>query len=94
MRLGFKEGSLGRLGNKPGSQSLKMNAQDREAALEKTRAFDRGLVKEMDKNLITGEQGSSPSQAGPVARQQSGQRLALARNQDWSWSLAWGWATG
>ena len=32
MRLGFKEVSLGRLGNKPGSQSLKMNTQDREAA--------------------------------------------------------------
>lgn len=29
----------------------------------------------MGKNLITGEQGSSPSQAGPVARQQSGQKV-------------------
>ena len=45
MRLGFKEGSLWRLGNKPESQSLKMNTQDREAAWEKTRAYDRGLVK-------------------------------------------------
>lgn len=45
MRLGFKEVSLGSLGNKSGSQSLKMVTQDGEAIEETTRAYHRGLVK-------------------------------------------------